>query len=84
MVEAELRDSTERAFEAYGKPLETVSVFKYLRRVMMEGDDDWLSVAGNLSKLRRSWGRLSQILCREGADARVSEQLFQGSGAGRG
>ena len=31
MVEAELRDSTERAFEAYGKPLETVSTFKYGR-----------------------------------------------------
>ena len=30
MVEAELRDSTERAFGAYGKPLETVSTFKYL------------------------------------------------------
>ena len=30
MAEAELRDSTERAFEAYGKPLETVSTFKYL------------------------------------------------------
>ena len=30
MVEAELRDSTERAFEAYGKPLEMVLIFKYL------------------------------------------------------
>ena len=30
MAEAELRDSTERAFEAYWKPLETVSDFKYL------------------------------------------------------
>ena len=40
MVEAELWDSTERAFEAYGKPLETVTTFKYLGRVMMEGDVD--------------------------------------------
>ena len=38
MAEAELRDSTERAFEAYGKPLETVSTFKYLGRVMTVGD----------------------------------------------
>ena len=40
MAEAELRDSTERAFEAYGKPLETVTTFKYLGRVMTAGDDD--------------------------------------------
>ena len=40
LVEAELRDSTERAFEAYGKPLETVATFKYLGRVMTTGDDD--------------------------------------------
>ena len=40
MAEAELRDSTERAFEAYGKPLENVSAFKYLERVMTAGDDD--------------------------------------------
>ena len=33
MTEAELRDSTERDFEAYGKPLETVWTFKYLGRV---------------------------------------------------
>ena len=40
MVEAELRDSTERAFKAYGKPLETVATFKYLGRVMTAGDED--------------------------------------------
>ena len=40
MAEAELRDSTERAFKAYGKPLETVATFKYLGRVMTAGDED--------------------------------------------
>ena len=40
MAEAELRYSTERAFEAYGKPLETVSTFKYLGQVMTAGDDN--------------------------------------------
>ena len=67
MVEAELRYSTERAFEAYRKPLEAVSSFKYLGRVMMAGDDDWPAVAGNLAKARKSWGRLLRILSREGA-----------------
>ena len=62
MAEAELRESTERDFEAYGKPLENVLDLKYLGRVMTAGDDDWPAVAGNLSKARKSWGRLTLIL----------------------
>ena len=64
LADEELRDSTERAFEAYGAPLENVTVFKYLGRVMMEVDDDWPEVLGNLQKVRRRWGRLSRILRR--------------------
>ena len=45
MAEAELRESTERAFEAYGKPLETVTTFKYLGRVMTARNDEWPAVA---------------------------------------
>ena len=40
LVEAELRDITERDFEAYGEPLENVTAFKYLGLVMTAGDDD--------------------------------------------
>ena len=68
MAEAELRDSTERAFEAYGKPLENVSDLKYLGQVMTVEDNDWPAVAGNLLKARKSWGDLLRILCREGVD----------------
>ena len=38
MAEAELRDSTERDFEAYGNPIEIVTKFKYLGRVMTAGE----------------------------------------------
>ena len=48
MEETELREITERAFEAYGKPLEAVTGFKYLGRTMTAGDDDWPAVAGNM------------------------------------
>ena len=77
MAEAELRDDTERAFEAYGKPLDTVSTFKYLGRVMTAGDDDWPEVAGNLVKERKIWRRLLRILSREGANKRVSGNFFK-------
>ena len=51
-------DSTERDLKAYGKPLDTITTFKYMGRVMTAGDDDWPAVAGNLVKARKSWGRL--------------------------
>ena len=72
-----MKDSTERAFEAYGKPLETVSTFKYLGRAMTAVDDDWLAVTGNLVKARKSWGRLSLIISQEGAGKRVSRNFFK-------
>ena len=77
MAEEESRDSTERAFEAYGKPLETVLTFKCLGRVTTAGDDDWPEVAGNMVKARKSWGRLSRILSQEGANKRVLGNFFK-------
>ena len=76
-TEAEIRESAERAFEAYGGQLESVSRFTYLGRVMTAGDDDWPAVAGNLKKAWKSWGRLSRILGREGATARISGTFFK-------
>ena len=40
LVEEELREITERAFEAYGDPLENVKAFKSLGWMMMAGDYD--------------------------------------------
>ena len=44
---------------------------------MTAGDDNWLAVAGNLAKARRSWGRLQRILGREGATPRISGSFFK-------
>ena len=77
LAEAELRESSERASEAYGEPLENVTTFRYLGRVLTAVDDDWLAVVGNLGKARKSWRRLSQILSREGADPKVSGHFYK-------
>ena len=77
MAETELREITERAFEAYGKPLEAVTGFKYLGRTMTAGDDDWPAVAGKLVKARKSWGRMTRILSREGENKRISGMFFK-------
>ena len=64
------------AVEVYGQQIQSVPRFKYLGRVLTEGDDDWPEVARNLEKARKSWGRLQGILSREGATKRVSGNFF--------
>ena len=71
-----MRESTERASEAYEEPLEDVTKFKYLGRVMMVVDDDLPAVTGNLCRARKSWGRLLRILRQEGADTKVLGHFF--------
>ena len=51
-AEADLRESSERAFEAYREPLENVTAFRYLGQVLTAGDDDWLAVVGKFDKAR--------------------------------
>ena len=81
LAEAEIRDSTEMAFEVYGQQIQLVPRFKYLGRVLTEGDDDCPELAGNLAKARKSWGRLQGILRREGATKTGVGQFFQGGSA---
>ena len=40
LAEAEVRDSADMGFEVYGEQLQTVTSFKYLGRILTEGDDD--------------------------------------------
>ena len=65
LAETEVRESTEMAFEVYGEKLQTVPSFKYLGRILTEGEDDWPVVAGNPGKARKSWGRIQRILSRK-------------------
>ena len=58
LAEKEVRESTEMVFEVYGEQLKTVPSFKYLGRILTEGEDDWPAVAGNLGKAQKSWGRM--------------------------
>ena len=70
-------DCTERAFQAYGKPLDTVTSFKYLGQVIVEGEDDWSAVVGNFKKVRKSWACPTRILDREGTNHMVSRMLLK-------
>ena len=75
--EAETRESSGRAFEEYGEPLQNVSTFRYLGRVLTVGDDGWLAVVGKIGKARKSWGWLSWIMSREGVDLKVLGNFYK-------
>ena len=77
MEEEDIWDSAERAFQAYGRPLEAVTSFKYLGWVLTAADNDWPVIVGNLKKSRKSWAQLTSILVREGANPRVSGMFFK-------
>ena len=68
--------TSEKAFHAYGTKMRAVTEFNYLGRVMTNTDDDWPAVAGNIRKVRASWGRLARILGREGADLKVTRSFY--------
>ena len=76
LAKTETRENLERAFHAYGKPMEDVSEFWYLGWLLTATYDDWPAVAGNIKKAWGSWGRLSWVLSREGADLKVSQNLY--------
>ena len=77
LAEEDMRDSAERDFHTYVRPLETVTLFKYLGQVLTKGDDDWTEVVGNLKKEQKNWEQLSRIQGQEGANPRVSGMFFK-------
>ena len=72
-----MREITVRDFQAYGSPLEMVTSFKYLGRILTDLDDDWPAVVGDLRKSRKSWTRLSRVLVREGVNPILSGIFFK-------
>ena len=50
MVEEETRESAAISFQDYGRPIKTVTPFKYFGRVMTELDNDGTEVVEKLRK----------------------------------
>ena len=48
LAETETRENSERAFKAYMEPMEAVSEFRYLGRLLTPTDDNWPALAGNI------------------------------------
>ena len=77
MAEEGEQEVTSRAFGAYGRPLEVLTSFQYLGRVVLSADNDWPEVVRKLSRERAVWKRMERVLGREGGDLRVSGFFFK-------
>ena len=77
LEEEKMQESEENAFQAYGRPLVMFTLFKYLGRVLMAVDENWLAAVGNLRKKWKSWTWMAKILVREVAIPRVSGMFFK-------
>ena len=69
LVEEETHMGAVTAFQDYGRPLASVSEFKYVGRVLTASDDYWPSAVANLRKACQKWDQVSRILGWEGSDA---------------
>ena len=76
MAETETMENPEWAFKAYMEPMEAVSEFRYLGRLLTPTDDGCPEVAGNIKKAQRSWGRLARVLVGEGTDPKESRTFY--------
>ena len=77
LAEEEERAVTSRAFSAYGHPLEMVTSFRYLGRVILEADDNCLAVIHIMAKVQAVWRNMMNILGREGARLWVHKFFFK-------
>ena len=57
-------------------PLSPVTSLEYIRRVILEAEDNWLEVASNLQQSQQKWEKLTRVISREGADARTLGKIY--------
>jgi hypothetical protein len=71
------KEAAKVVFEVDGQPIETVSEFKYLGRVLVNNDSDWMAIRMNIQKARKRWGQVAQILSREGATTSTMAYFYK-------
>jgi hypothetical protein len=64
-------------FNIDGQVMETVSEFKYLGRILEEGDSDVPTVNRNIKRARGTWGMIGRVLSSEGASPRAMGSFYK-------
>ncbi len=67
----------ETVFTVQGIPIETVSEFQYLGRIVTNNDDDSAAVNRNLTRARQKWGRIGKVLIRTGAAPKTMASFYK-------
>jgi hypothetical protein len=71
------QSARQHIFTVSGIPLERVSQFKYLGRLLDEDDKDGPALQANLEKARQKWCRIGRILSREQATPRIMATFYK-------
>ena len=77
MAVDEERVVKSRVFRAYGIPLEIVTYFIYLGRVILAADNYCLAVVRNMAKTQAACRTMTRILSMEVAEPWVSGFFFK-------
>jgi len=70
------RAATSTSFRIGDQPIEQVSEYRYLGRMLAEDDCDDLAVSFNLAKARSRWGRMVRVLSAENATPKVMARFY--------
>ena len=61
------KQAVKVVFKIGDKPIENVSSFKYLGRILAANDDDLPDMVSNVRRARQRWGQISRLLMRDSA-----------------
>ncbi len=70
-------NNTHTVFNIDGQVMETVSEFKYLGRILEEGDSDVPTVNRNIKRATGTWGMIGRVLSSEGASPRAMGSFYK-------
>jgi hypothetical protein len=66
-----------RTFTIQNQPIETLTSFQYLGRIITSMDSDWEAARFNLNKARNRWMTISRVLARASAFPRISALFYK-------
>jgi len=67
----------EITFTVDGQPINRVTEFKYLGRILEENDNDDPAALRQLARAREKWGRMSRLLSSQGASASTRGYFYK-------
>ncbi len=63
-------------FAIHGNVLERVEVYKYLRRMMAQDDNDIQAICAQLQKARATWDRVGKVLQGENMSPTIAAKFY--------